>query len=77
MNEILAQINGPRPPFAEVAIHLRGEGVDLDSDGNSDTPPSQSWTELTIEKRPHEGLRVNFDPISLNPLVLKPTSEHI
>ena len=76
MKEIFIQINGPRPPCHEVAVHLWGEEADYDSDGNSETPDSQSWTELTIEKRPQEGLRVDVDPISLNPLVLKVISEH-
>ena len=62
---------GPRPPFASVAKHLWGSGVDFDSDGNSSTLGDTSWTELTIQRRPNYDERVDIDPISEDPLVLK------
>lgn len=64
---------GPRPPFAEVAHHLWG-GVDFDSDGNSETPADVNWTELTLIRRPNHDERVDIDPVSEDPLVLKISS---
>jgi hypothetical protein len=65
---------GPRPPFAEVAQHLWG-GVDFDSDGNSETPADVTWTELTVIRRPKYDERVDIDPLSEDPLVLRIASE--
>jgi len=65
---------GPRPPFAEVAHHLWG-GADFDSDGNSETPADVTWTELTLVRRPLYDERVDIDPVSVDPLVLRITSE--
>jgi hypothetical protein len=59
---------GPRPPFRELAHYLWGE-VDFDSDGNADVDPN--WTELTLTRRPNYDERVDIDPVSENPLVLK------
>ena len=65
---------GPRPPFTSVAEHLWGSGVDFDSDGNSSYLGDTSWTELTIQLRPEYEQRVDIDPVSDDPLVLKVSS---
>lgn len=62
---------GMRPAFWEVARHLWGD-ADFDSDGNADTHPN--WTELTVTRRPDYDERVDIDPISEDPLVLKISS---
>ena len=62
---------GPRPPFSDLAEYLWGKGVDFDSDGNSTFPQDGSWTELTIQRRPDYLERVDIDPVSVHPLVLK------
>ena len=69
--EIRVQVNGPRPPFPEVAEHLWGVGVDFDSDGDSTSPNDPQWKELTVERRMPPGERVDIDPVSEVPLVLK------
>ena len=68
---------GPRPPYYSVAEHLWGKGCNIDSDGDSDTPQSTSWTELTVILRiGGEGEpRVDVDPVGLDPLVLKVESD--
>jgi len=60
---------GTRPPIEEVAHHLWGD-ANFDSDGNADTHYS-NWTELTVIRRPDYDERVDIDPVSDNPLVLK------
>jgi hypothetical protein len=50
---------GPRPPFAEVAKELWGSASDT------------RWTELTVILRPTCAERVDIDPVSDDPLVLK------
>jgi hypothetical protein len=62
--------SGPRPPFAEVAKELWGS-ADFDSDGNSSGPSDTKWTELTVILRPTYAQRVDIDPVSDDPLVLK------
>ena len=66
---------GPRPPYYEVAHHLWGRDCDFDSDGNSKTPDDTGWTELSVELRGSTGHgtghRVDIDPASVQPLVLK------
>lgn len=61
---------GPRPPFAFIAEALWG-AVDFDSDGDSRYPGDTAWTELTIQRRPRCNERVDIDPVSESPLVLK------
>jgi hypothetical protein len=67
---------GPRPPFGLVADHLWGAGADVDTDGNSSSPSDTNWTELTVQLRPDTGdlNRVDVDPASELPLVLKVVS---
>lgn len=64
---------GPRPPFAEVAKELWGS-ADFDSDGNSSEAGDTRWTELTVILRPGYVERVDIDPVSDDPLVLKVVS---
>lgn len=61
---------GPRPPFAFMAEALWG-AVDFDSDGDSRYSSDTAWTELTIQRRPHSDERVDIDPVSVSPLVLR------
>ena len=69
-------VNGPRPPFGDVADHIWGEGADIDSDGNSEYPADNRWTELTLEHRRLPNERVDVDPVSSSPLVLKVTASN-
>jgi len=62
---------GPRPPYYKVAERLWGEGCDIDSDGNSNTPEDSQWTELTIQLRGPSEKRVDIDPVSSEPLILQ------
>lgn len=62
---------GPRPPYYKVAEHLWGPGCNIDSDGNSEEPEDDQWTELAIELRDGEGKRVDVDPVSMTPLILQ------
>jgi len=66
---------GPRPPIVRVAEHLWGVGVDFDSDGNSSQPNDTLWTELTLQRRPSYDQRVDVDPTSQDPLVLRVASD--
>lgn len=62
---------GARPPYPDMAYFLWGD-VDFDSDGNSFAGPNDpNWTELTIIRRPDHEERVEIDPISDSPLILK------
>jgi hypothetical protein len=69
--EIRVQVNGPRPPFTELAEYLWGRGVDFDSDGDSASPEDPDWTELTVERREGTSERVDIDSVCERPLVLK------
>lgn len=61
---------GPRPPFLTLAEHLWGPGCNIDSDGDSRSPADTMWTEFTAILRPDREIRVDIDPVSLQPLVL-------
>ncbi|KZN48607.1 hypothetical protein N474_18635 [Pseudoalteromonas luteoviolacea CPMOR-2] len=74
MIKIRVKISGPRPPFYALSNEL-WPGQDIDSDGDSESPGSDSWTELTLINRSDETLRVDIDPESLDPLVLIVKSE--
>ena len=60
-----------RPKFEDVAHFLWGEGVNLDSDGNSETPDDRNWTELILVNRNDGSERIDIDPVSYNPLILR------
>ncbi|HKB59766.1 MAG TPA: hypothetical protein VKC56_06920 [Gallionellaceae bacterium] len=62
---------GPRPPFYQVVEHLWGVDCNVDSDGDSRTLEDTQWTELAIELREADEPRVDFDPVSTDPLVLQ------
>mgnify|MGYP000382978122 CR=1 FL=1 len=65
------QPNGPRPEYYAIAEHLWGKGIDIDSDGNSKTPDSKEWTELTLINRSDDSQRIDIDPAQESPLVLE------
>jgi hypothetical protein len=52
---------GPRPPYYQVAHELWGDR-DFDSDGDSNSPDANDWTELTISLRPDCVERIDIDP---------------
>ncbi|KAF0864437.1 hypothetical protein [Pseudomonas sp. LD120] len=62
---------GPRPGFCRVAEHLWGAGCNVDSDGDSRTPDDEQWTELTLRLRDSSEQRLDIDPLSQAPLVLR------
>jgi len=64
---------GSRPPFPAIARYLWGK-QDFDSDGNSRHSNDDQWTELTIICRSTNNERLDIDPVSENPLVLKISS---
>lgn len=66
---------GPRPAFYKIAAFLWGADADFDSDGNSEYPEDTSWTALTLTLRSQAEPRVDIDPVTENPLVLKITSD--
>ena len=69
--EVRVQVNGARPPFAELAQHLWGVGADFDSDGDSTSDDDRQWKELTVEHRAAPEERVDIDPVADVPLILK------
>ena len=60
-----------RPGYYSIAEYLWGKGVDIDSDGNSESPEDGNWTELTIIKRSDTKQRIDIDLFNENPLTLK------
>jgi hypothetical protein len=74
MSKIRVKINGPRTPYYKLSDEL-WPGQDVDSDGDSESPNSGSWTELTIINRKDEAMRIDIDPESTSPLVLVVKSE--
>lgn len=54
---------GRRPAYWKLAAHLWGAGCNIDSDGNSQTPDDEEWTELTLSLRGAPGQHVTVDPI--------------
>ena len=78
MNETTIYIKptSPRPPFGAVAFFLWGEYANYDSDGDANVPSSTFWTELTLANRQTDFERVDIDPTSLSPLILKVESDN-
>lgn len=68
---------GPRPAFTNVAVHIWGEGCEVDTDGNATAVDDSSWTELTLTLRPAYRERIDIDPLDdLQPIVLVIRSEN-
>jgi len=53
---------GDMPPYCELAYYLWGSETDFDSDGDSETPQSIEWRELTLIRRPGYDQRIDIDP---------------
>jgi hypothetical protein len=70
------KVRTPRPPFPSVAVFLWGREADYDSDGNASAVKDTSWTELTLDSRERQNERVDVDPVSESPLVLKVVADH-
>lgn len=51
------------PPYYKIADALWGADANIDSDGDSVTPDSTAWTELTLILRSDETQRIDIDPI--------------
>lgn len=68
------KVKGPMPPFYKIPIHLWGVEVDFDSDGDSYTPESTNWRELTLIKRPNYDQRIDIDPVDQEENILKITA---
>ena len=67
-------LRGERPPFQLVAAFLWGRRWDYDSDGDSETPDSTAWTELTLVNRKPPYERVDVDPADEMPSEVAVTS---
>ena len=63
MFSIKLEVVKPLLPYYEISNHLWGETADIDSDGNSLTPDSNDWNELTLILRADESQRIDIDPI--------------
>jgi hypothetical protein len=71
MTSYFVRVQGDRPPFSCLAYFLWGTTVNFDSDGNASSPSDRCWTELTVINRAHQDDRVDVDPVSDDPLILK------
>jgi hypothetical protein len=70
-NTVYIESPGPRPPFYRVAQYLWGTDCNYDSDGDSQTPADNQWTELTVSLRDApESQQIDINPVSSAPLVL-------
>ncbi len=66
MHRAFARVVGQMPPFGQVAHALWGDDADVDSDGDSETPESTNWRELTLILRPEYALRIDIVPTKDN-----------
>ncbi len=51
------------PPYYKIADYLWGSDANIDSDGNSESPESTEWDELTLMLRDDTEQRIDIDPI--------------
>jgi hypothetical protein len=61
--EITIEKVGSFPSCFEISDFLWGKQADIDSDGNSNTPESIDWTELTLQLRDEAEERIDIDAI--------------
>jgi hypothetical protein len=61
--EITIEKVGSFPPCFYISDFLWGKQADIDSDGNSNTPESIDWTELTLQLRDETEERIDIDAI--------------
>src|SRR5690349_11696138 len=69
------QTPGARPDFRLLLSFVWGE-ADCDTDGNSDHPASQDWTELYAQNRSRPDETFDINPVVDVPLVLEVESKH-
>jgi hypothetical protein len=70
---------GPMPPYYDIAEYIWGKDVNIDSDGDSYSPDSTDWTELTLILRSDTSQRVDIDPSPSDSdlLVLEASYQHL
>lgn len=62
MFEHRIELIGELPAYYKIADVLWGVDADIDSDGNSETAESTSWSELTLILRSDTEQRLEIDP---------------
>ena len=79
VNEVNIQIIGKLPAYYDIAEYLWGKNVDIDSDGNSESPEDNDWSELTLILRSDENQRIDIDQIEGNSkqLILRATTNEL
>jgi hypothetical protein len=66
---------GPRPDFRLVITFLWSDMRNVDSDGDSHNPASQTWTWLYLKDRVSPSSPVDVSTVSTDPLLLAVESE--
>ena len=77
--KIQLDLIGELPPYFQIADRLWGEDVDIYSDGNSISPESTCWDELTLILRSDETQRIDIDPADgeENTLILRASTREL
>lgn len=64
-----------RPDFRLVISFLWSDEVNVDTDGDADSPASHEWTELSCINRENEREAFDIAPVMSEPLILEICSE--
>jgi len=73
MDKTIIYVSAPedRPDFRLFTTFLWCDEQDVDSDGNSDNPASQDWTELYMTNRANHAESFDINPAQQEPLILE------
>ncbi|HEX9997531.1 MAG TPA: hypothetical protein VGB45_10335 [Abditibacterium sp.] len=68
---IYVAVASERPDYRLVKTFIWSDEQNVDSDGNSSNPASQTWTELYIRNRENESEQFDIYPAQQEPLILQ------
>ena len=73
MNKTIIYVSAPeeRPDFRLFKTFIWCDEQNVDSDGNSDNPASQDWTELYMANRENRAESFDIHPARQEPLILE------
>ena len=73
-NSIQVECRGPRPDAGSISIVAWGGPTEVHLAGDFESPTDESWTRLSVVRADNPARRVDIEPVSREPLVLRVSS---
>jgi hypothetical protein len=72
---IRVECRGPRPEARAIGVVAWEGSTEVHIDGDFENPTDESWSRLTVVRADDPDRRIEIEPVSLEPLVLRISSD--